>query len=58
MDTPINTAIFGIYPYICLVVLVVGSILRYDREPYTWRTGSSQLLRRKKNILGSELFHE
>ena len=49
--------LFGIYPYIALTVLAVGSVIRYDREPYTWRAGSSQLLRRKQLIVGSVLFH-
>ncbi|MDH3233591.1 MAG: respiratory nitrate reductase subunit gamma [Alphaproteobacteria bacterium] len=53
----LNTLVFGIYPYIALVVLAVGSVLRYEREPYTWRSGSSQLLRRKQLIWGSVLFH-
>lgn len=52
-----NTFFFGIYPYIALIILIVGSIIRYDREPYTWRAGSSQLLRRKQLVLGSILFH-
>ncbi len=38
-------------------MLALGSILRFDREQYTWRTGSSQLLRRKQLVLGSILFH-
>ena len=49
--------IFGIYPYIALAVLAVGSVIRYDREPYSWRAGSSQLLRRKQLMIGSILFH-
>lgn len=53
----LNTAIFGIYPYIALAVLAVGSVIRYDREPYTWRSGSSQLLRRRQLVVGSVLFH-
>ncbi|MEM7428029.1 MAG: respiratory nitrate reductase subunit gamma [Pseudomonadota bacterium] len=53
----LHTILFGFYPYIALAVLVVGSIIRYDREPYTWRSGSSQLLRRKQLIMGSVLFH-
>lgn len=53
----LNTLVFGYYPYIALAVLVVGSVIRYDREPYTWRSGSSQLLRRKQLIWGSVLFH-
>mgnify|MGYP001228341087 FL=1 len=49
--------LFGIYPYIALATLAVGSVIRYDREPYSWRAGSSQLLRRKQLIVGSVLFH-
>ncbi len=52
-----NTLVFGLYPYIALAVLAVGSIIRYDREPYSWRSGSSQLLRRKQLVMGSVLFH-
>jgi len=52
-----NTALFGIYPYICLSVLAIGSIIRFDREQYTWRSQSSQLLRRRQLIWGSNLFH-
>ncbi len=53
----LDTLLFGIYPYVALAVLVVGSIVRYDREPYTWRSGSSQILRRRQLITGSVLFH-
>jgi nitrate reductase gamma subunit len=52
-----NTLLFGIYPYICLAVFAVGSWLRYDREPYTWRSESSQLLRRGHLRVASNLFH-
>lgn len=52
-----HTLIFGVYPYIALTVLALGSIIRYDREPYTWRAGSSQLLRRRQLMWGSVLFH-
>jgi nitrate reductase gamma subunit len=52
-----NTLVFGLYPYVALAVLAVGSIIRYDREPYSWRSGSSQLLRRKQLVMGSVLFH-
>lgn len=52
-----NQALFGFYPYVALSVLVIGSVLRFDREQYTWRTGSSQLLRRRQLMLGSVLFH-
>ncbi len=53
----VNHMLFGIYPYIALAVLALGSIIRYDREPYSWRSGSSQLLRRKQLMWGSVLFH-
>jgi nitrate reductase gamma subunit len=53
----INHALFGWYPYLCLTVFLLGSLLRFDREQYTWRSGSSQLLRRKQLMWGSNLFH-
>ncbi len=53
----LNTLLFGIYPYIALVILAVGSIIRYDRDPYTWRAGSSQLISRSQLVWGSVLFH-
>lgn len=53
----LDQAAFGYYPYIALAVLAIGSVVRFDREPYTWRSGSSQLLRRKQLVLGSVLFH-
>lgn len=53
----IHDFIFGFYPYICLTVLFVGSILRFDHGQYSWRSGSSQLLRRRQLIAGSVLFH-
>ena len=52
-----DQAMFGYFPYIALSVLAIGSVIRFDREPYTWRSGSSQLLRRKQLVLGSVLFH-
>ena len=53
----IHQFLFGVYPYIALAVLAIGSVIRFDREQYTWRSGSSQLLRRKQLLLGSVLFH-
>ncbi len=52
-----NFLLFQIYPYIALTVLALGSIVRYERDPFTWKSSSSQLLRRKQLILGSVLFH-
>jgi len=53
----LNQILFGVYPYIALTVLALGSVIRFDREQYTWRSGSSQLLRRRQLALGSVLFH-
>lgn len=53
----VNAFLFGIYPYLCLVVLLIGSLIRFDREPYTWKSDSSQLLRKGQLRLGSNLFH-
>lgn len=52
-----NEFFFGIYPYLALTVFLVGSLIRFDREQYTWRSGSSQLLRRRSLVVGSNLFH-
>ena len=57
MPSYINTLLFTVYPYVALAIMIIGSILRYDREPYSWRSGSSQLLRRKQLVWGSVLFH-
>ena len=53
----VNAFLFGIYPYICLVILLIGSLIRFDREPYTWKSDSSQMLRKRQFRLGSNLFH-
>lgn len=53
----LDTLLFGIYPYICLSVFFLGSWLRFDRDQYTWKTDSSQLLRTGSLRWGSNLFH-
>ena len=42
----LNQFFFGIYPYIALTVFLLGSLVRFEREQYTWKTDSSQLLHR------------
>jgi len=51
------TFFFGIYPYICLSVFVIGTIVRYDKEQYSWRASSSQLLADSGLKIGNILFH-
>ncbi len=48
---------FGLYPYICLTIFVLGTLVRYDREQYSWRASSSQLLADKGLKVGNILFH-
>ena len=57
MSNYINQFLFGIYPYIAITVFFVGSLLRYDRDQYTWKASSSQMLSKKDMRLGSNLFH-
>lgn len=52
-----NPFLFGVYPYIALAVFLVGSLIRFERDQYTWKTDSSQLLRRGQLRWGSNLFH-
>ena len=53
----LNNLLFGIYPYICLSVFVIGSWMRFDREQYGWTSASSQLLSTAGMRLSSNLFH-
>jgi nitrate reductase gamma subunit len=53
----IDQFLFGYYPYICLTVFLAGSLIRFDRDQYTWKSDSSQLLRHGQLRWGSNLFH-
>ena len=57
MATWLNTLLFGIYPYIAFAVFLIGCVIRFDREQYSWKASSSQLLDRSSLRLGSNLFH-
>ena len=49
--------LFVWYPYVCLTIFLLGSLVRFDREQYTWRAGSSQMLRKRQLRWGSNMFH-
>jgi nitrate reductase gamma subunit len=53
----IDTLLFGIYPYVAVAIFLLGSLIRYDREQYSWKTGSSQMLSSKGFRIGNILFH-
>ena len=57
MTAWLDTLLFGIYPDICLAVFFIGSLVRFDRDQYTWKSDSSQLLRTGSLRWGSNLFH-
>jgi len=49
--------LFGVYPYIAGVVFILGSWIRFDREQYTWKADSSQLLGNSTMRMAANLFH-
>ena len=49
--------IFGAYPYLAGTIFLAGSWLRFDREQYTWKSDSTQLLSKKGMRAASNLFH-
>lgn len=49
--------LFGVYPYICFAVFVLGSLIRFDQNQYSWKSDSSQMLRAGSLRWGSNLFH-
>ncbi|SAK78557.1 respiratory nitrate reductase gamma chain [Caballeronia pedi] len=52
-----NAFVFGIYPYIAASIFLFGSLVRFEREQYTWKADSTQLVDRGNLRLGNILFH-
>jgi len=57
MSGQIHHFFFAVYPYIALSFFFLGSLIRFERDQYTWKSDSSQLLRRGSLRWGSNLFH-
>lgn len=57
LDSGLNQFLFGVYPYICMAVFFFASLIRFDRDQFTWKSDSSQLLRARELRWGSNLFH-
>ena len=53
----VHQFIFGIYPYIAAAIFLFGSLARFEREQYTWKSDSSQMLYRGNLRTGNILFH-
>ncbi|MFZ6686906.1 respiratory nitrate reductase subunit gamma [Undibacterium sp. SXout11W] len=49
--------LYGIYPYIALAIFLFGSLARFEREQYTWKSDSSQMLHAGHLRVGNILFH-
>ena len=49
--------LFQVYPYVCFTVFVMGSLIRFDQNQYSWKSDSSQMLRAGSLRWGSNLFH-
>lgn len=49
--------LFGIYPYLAMVIFLLGSLIRFEREQYSWKSESSQVLYKGSLRLGNNLFH-
>jgi len=55
--TYLHQFIYGIYPYIALAIFLFGSLTRFEREQYTWKSDSSQMLHAGNLRTGNILFH-
>jgi len=53
----LHAFLFQVYPYVCFIVFLVGSLIRFDQNQYSWKSDSSQMLRRGSLRWGSNLFH-
>lgn len=53
----LDAFVLGIFPYIAIAVMLIGSLLRYVLAPYTWQSASSEIWASKSLRLGSNLFH-
>ncbi len=55
--TPLAFLLFGAFPYVALVLLLVISIVRYRQRPFTVSSLSSQFLEGRRLFWGSVPFH-
>ncbi|HLL10853.1 MAG TPA: respiratory nitrate reductase subunit gamma [Rubrivivax sp.] len=55
--SPLHAFLFQVYPYVCFTVFLLGSLIRFDQNQYSWKSDSSQMLRSGLLRWGSNLFH-
>ncbi len=46
-----------VYPYLCLMIMIVGSLYRFTYRQIAWGSKSSQMLEQSSLKWGSRLFH-
>ncbi|OAB45300.1 respiratory nitrate reductase subunit gamma [Paenibacillus glacialis] len=46
-----------IFPFACIVVFIVGHILRYRNDQFNWTAKSSEFVEKKQLRIGSMMFH-
>lgn len=52
-----NIFMFSYFPYIAILIFILGSIFRYENNQYSWKSSSSQLLNNKLFFFSSNCFH-
>ncbi|WP_018758390.1 respiratory nitrate reductase subunit gamma [Paenibacillus terrigena] len=52
-----NQFLWVIYPYMILIIFLVGLYYRYQTDQFGWTAKSSEMLEKKKLRWGSNLFH-
>lgn len=55
--TTLHGFLFQVYPYVCFAVFLIGSLIRFEQNQYSWKSDSSQMLRSGLLKWGSNLFH-
>ncbi len=54
---PLTQFLWGVFPYICLVVMIVGTLYRYSSNQLSWTSKSSEIFEKRLLRIGSMLFH-
>lgn len=57
MSFLLNNFLFSYYPYVAIIIFLLGSIYRYENNQYSWKTSSSQLLENSMLFWANNLFH-
>lgn len=53
----IEQFLWVIFPYLCIVIFIVGHIFRYRYDQFGWTAKSSEFIEKKQLMIGSFLFH-